>query len=249
MITLNEHDTILFIGDSITHGGRGQSMDLNHIMGHSFPFLVSSRLSADFSDLMLRFANKGVGGDTSGNIYSRWGTDVIQYSPAVINLLVGINDVGSGLMLPPQMVCRKYIATVDSILRDTFELLPDVKFFLCEPFYVDVQNQENPYQNIPHPFCERPFPFGNNPRREETIGAFEERVKLIQNDLPELAAKYKSVVYIPFQDLFDKAIQTTPASYFIWDNVHPTMVGHQLLADRWLSIAGKILTGSNPAEN
>ena len=48
-------------------------------------------------------------------------------------------------------------------------------------------------------------------------------------------------LYVPFQDVFDKAVETTPGSYFIWDNVHPTMVGHRLMADRWLDVVEKNL--------
>ena len=36
--------TILFQGDSITHGGRGR--DLNHYMGHCYAYLIAARLGA-----------------------------------------------------------------------------------------------------------------------------------------------------------------------------------------------------------
>ena len=236
MIKLTAKDTVLFIGDSITHGARGYTMDLNHIFGHGFPSIVCGRLGADNYGEMPRFVNKGISGDTAQNVYSRLSVDLLAYKPTVVNLLCGVNDACKSAELPLDMAVRKYIETVDAIMRDTFELLPNVTFFLCEPFFYDVRNQEAPYENIPHPFCAEPFVFDNSVRDEALIEKRKERIAGFQAALPALAEKY-GAIYVPFQDVFDKAAETTPASYFIWDNIHPTMVGHQLMADRWFEIA------------
>ena len=42
------------------------------------------------------------------------------------------------------------------------------------------------------------------------------------------------LTYVPFQDIFDEWAKKVAPSYLIWDNVHPTMAGHRLMADRWL---------------
>ena len=34
-----------------------------------------------------------------------------------------------------------------------------------------------------------------------------------------------------FQHAFDNAIKRAPADYWIWDGVHPTYRGHQIMAD------------------
>ncbi len=41
MIKLKKQETFVFIGDSITHGGRLPSMDMNNIMEHGFPAQIS----------------------------------------------------------------------------------------------------------------------------------------------------------------------------------------------------------------
>jgi phospholipase/lecithinase/hemolysin len=38
---------------------------------------------------------------------------------------------------------------------------------------------------------------------------------------------------VQFQPVFDEAVKRAPADYWIWDRVHPTYRGHQLMADEW----------------
>jgi len=33
--------------------------------------------------------------------------------------------------------------------------------------------------------------------------------------------------------MFEDATNRAPAEYWIWDGVHPTYSGHQLMADEW----------------
>ena len=49
MITLKSGDTVLFTGDSITHGGRGYCMDGNHILGHGYQEIVCGYLAEKIS--------------------------------------------------------------------------------------------------------------------------------------------------------------------------------------------------------
>lgn len=236
MIHLNRNDTVLFIGDSITDGGRGKTMDLNHIMGHGFAEFICARLGADNYKNMPKFVNKGISGDSSLQIYARWGRDVIQYKPSIINLLCGVND-SSNLAkdLPIEMIVENYLKTIESILTDTFQLLPKVKFVLCEPFYADVKFTEAPYKYIPHLYSEAYFKFANIERDEKRIERQGKVTALIQKSLPALAKKY-GVIYVSFQKVFDNAAKDTHISYFIWDNIHPTFIGHRLMADRWLEV-------------
>jgi len=47
-----------------------------------------------------------------------------------------------------------------------------------------------------------------------------------------LAAKYGAAL-VKFQRAFDEGCQRAPADHWIWDGVHPTYSGHQLMADEW----------------
>ena len=239
MIRLKKNATVLFIGDSITHGGRGSSMDINHIMGHGFQSIIASRLAYDNRENTPRFVNKGISGDTSHGIYARLGRDVIPYHPDIVNLLCGANDLGD-IHLPHEMVVRRYLSAVESFVCDLREIYPEVIIILCEPFYYDVENQDAPYEGLPHPKCEQDFAFGNRNRDTKAIKKRKENLSAMQKGLRELAQKH-GAIFVPMQDLYDAAAKEAPASYFIWDNIHPTMVGHEMMARRWFEVVEKAL--------
>ena len=49
----------------------------------------------------------------------------------------------------------------------------------------------------------------------------------------KLGAKYKAPV-VHFQKVFDDACRRTTPEHWIWDGIHPTYSGHQLMADEWI---------------
>ncbi|MBQ8758270.1 MAG: lysophospholipase, partial [Clostridia bacterium] len=135
MIKLKSTDTVVFIGDSITHGGRMNMMDLNHVFGHGFQEMICARLGADNYASMPKFVNKGISGNTSAQILERYERDCLEYKPTIINLLCGVNDASQG-MNPDET-----LANIEKMLQMAFGVDKNVKFILCEPFYLDVTNQ------------------------------------------------------------------------------------------------------------
>ena len=63
-------------------------------------------------------------------------------------------------------------------------------------------------------------------------GQVSEDILKRQEIVAKLAQKYGAAL-VHFQRIFDEAIKHAPADYWIWDNVHPTYSGHQLMADEW----------------
>ena len=241
MIKLSKNETVVFIGDSITDGNRGRSMDLNHIFGHGFPEMICSRLGADNYENTPKFVNKGISGESLTHVYARLGNDCLQYKPGLINILAGVNDAGSWSPgQPDEMIVKKYKDTLERIVTDAREVVPDVKIVICEPFYAKVKYTEDPFTHIPHPDCEVYFRFGNLDQTEEYVDKRMLLVKAMQKELPELCKKL-DVIFVPLQDVFDNAAKNTHMSYFIWDNTHPTMIGHRLMADRWFEVVEKEL--------
>ncbi len=74
-------DRIAFVGNSITHGGHY----------HSYIWLY---YMTRFPDMPIYIYNRGVGGDTSSNIYDRWDLDVMSAKPDYLTLTFGMNDTG-----------------------------------------------------------------------------------------------------------------------------------------------------------
>jgi len=50
-----------------------------------------------------------------------------------------------------------------------------------------------------------------------------------------LAEKHHAA-FVNFQPIFDEASEHAPAKYWVWDGVHPTYAGHQLMADEWVRV-------------
>ena len=233
MLNLNYKDTVLFIGDSITDGGRGHCMDLNHIIGHGYQEMVIAQIAADNLEKMPMFINKGISGNTTQDIAARWDEDVLKYKPNVVSLLCGINDIMRKPEAAVEEIVKNYLETVEMLIKKTKEALPDVTFILCEPFYLEVKNQAAPYENIPSVKCEADFGFPNKNTTDEIVKRYFDCLGPMQKDIPNIAKKY-GCIFVPFQEMFNEAAKKATPSYLIWDNVHPTTVGHKLMADKWL---------------
>ena len=63
-------------------------------------------------------------------------------------------------------------------------------------------------------------------------GKINEDIRKRQEIVARLAQKHGAAL-VRFQRVFDDAAKRAPADYWIWDTVHPTYRGHQLMADEW----------------
>ena len=192
---------ILFQGDSITDGNRGRSADPNHILGHGYCFIIAAQYGARFPEKNLTFMNRGISGNTVSNLQARWQKDTLDLKPDVLSILIGIND---GRKVP----LEQYELVYDKLLTETKAALPNIKFVLCEPFYL---------------------PKGGHVESD----ARDQDVKKRQVIVAKLAEKHHAAL-VRLQHVFDEACKHAPAEYWIWDSVHPTYSGHQLMADEWV---------------
>jgi lysophospholipase L1-like esterase len=208
---------VLFQGDSITDGGRWRdSDDPNHVFGQSYPYLLAARCGGHFPQQQWRFVNRGISGDTVKALMARWDRDTLALKPDVLSVLVGANDTLSqfdkGIPLPTSVA--EYASVYDAILRRTRGALPRVKLVLCEPFALPGTRNSGRWQAWRKDMAER------------------------QAIVRRLALAHRAV-FVPLQAMFDDACKRAPADYWIWDGVHPTSAGHQLIADQWLRMTGR----------
>jgi lysophospholipase L1-like esterase len=194
---------ILFQGDSITDGNRGRNTDPNHILGHGYQALIASRFGADFPERHLTFINRGISGNTVASLARRWQTDTIDLKPDLLSILIGVNDLGSGVS------AEQYERQYDQLLADTVKALPNVRLVLGEPFGLPVGGKKNIWEN------------------------YHADLAVRQAIVAKLGEKYHAPV-VHFQKVFEDAMKRAPADYWIWDGVHPTYAGHQLMADEWV---------------
>ena len=205
------HDRILFQGDSITDGGRQRvGNDLNHIMGQDYAYLVAARLGARLPERQLTFLNRGISGNTVTDLAARWQTDALDLKPDVISILVGVNDAADVVDHRAKAVsAEQFEQTYDQLIRDTRKALPNVRLVLCEPFILPVGRVKAGWEKWSAEMTSR------------------------RQVVAKLSTKYH-LPLIPFQKVFDDACRRAPADYWLWDGVHPTYAGHQLMADAWL---------------
>lgn len=207
---LAKGSVILFQGDSITDGNRGRNTDPNHVMGHGYQFSVASRWGAEYPEKDIRFFNRAISGNKVVDLAARWQTDTLDLKPNILSILIGVNDSTSVLFdWKPVVPVEEYEKVYRRLLDQTKAALPDVLFVLCEPFVLPVGNVKDNWDRYHADIAKR------------------------QAIVRKLAQEYDAV-FVPFQEVFDKACQKAPASYWIWDGVHPTVAGHELMAQEWI---------------
>ena len=84
--------------------------------------------------------------------------------------------------------------------------------------------------------------WGESPA-EMPVGGYKANWGKVRADLAtrqaiveRLGRKYGAPV-VHFQRAFDEATKRAPADYWIWDGIHPTYSGHQVMADEWVRTA------------
>src|SRR5437763_1411211 len=75
---------ILFQGDSITDMNRGRTADPNHILGHSYVFVIAAKYGSSYPERKLTFINRGVSGNTVADLAKRWDKDTISLKPDIL---------------------------------------------------------------------------------------------------------------------------------------------------------------------
>ena len=216
-ISLKEDNLIfLFQGDSITDGNRGRSNDPNHIMGHGYAFSIASRVGADFPAKHLSFYNRGISGNKIRDIEARWQKDVLDLKPDVLSILIGVNDVDSVIRQKDVVSAEKFEELYRLVLTRTKTQLPGCTLVLCEPFILPVG------------------------RVKDNWNEWENETKKLQNISFSLSKEYNAV-FVPLQATFNKAAERVKPEYWIWDGIHPTVPGHELIAREWLKQVGKQL--------
>ena len=65
---------------------------------------------------------------------------------------------------------------------------------------------------------------------------------LLRQKIVRTLAEIYHAVFVEPQEPFNYACQRAPASYWIWDGVHPMPAGHELIARLWIKEVKKELT-------
>ncbi len=209
-ISLSKDDIILFQGDSITDARRKKddtSANSPAALGTSYPFLATAELLYRYPAKNPSCYNKGVSGNKVYQLAERWQTDCLDLKPTVLSILVGVNDFWHTLVNGYKGTIQTYRDDYKALLDRTKQALPDVKLIIGEPYAVTgVKSVDDKW-----------YPAFNDYRQAAR----------------EIATSF-GAAFIPYQEIFDKAKERAPGSYWTIDGVHPSLAGARLMAEAWL---------------
>ena len=104
---------------------------------------------------------------------------------------------------------ERYEQVYDKLLTAALAANPKLKLVLCEPFGL---------------------PLG---AKKAIFATWNPGLQQRRAVVARLAAKHGAAL-VRFQQVFEDACLRAPADHWIWDGVHPTYSGHQLMADEWV---------------
>lgn len=209
-VTLDKDNVVLFQGDSITDWNRDKSKTVpNELssLGYGYVLQAATSLLCTYPAKNLQIYNKGISGNKVFQLSDRWEEDCLNLKPNVISIMIGVNDYWHTLT-------NGYTGTIDvyhndyiKLLTRTRQTLPDVKFIIGEPFAIK----------------------GVKAVDEKWYPAFDAYRKASLD-----VANQFDATYIPYQAVFDKAIESAPPAYWTFDGVHPSLAGAGLMAHAWM---------------
>ena len=211
---------ILFQGDSITDAGRtARIIEL----GTGYPHKVASKLGLDEPG-EFQFYNRGISGNRIVDVYARIKADIINLKPDYMSIMIGVNDVWHEFNRKNGVATEKFEKIYNMLIEEIKEALPNIKIMIIEPYLL-------------------PESATHNAIGDESIDTYEE----FRAETEKRAAAAKRVaeknnlVFLPLQEKLDKLCEIQPVSYWAFDGVHPTNVGHEFIAREWIEAFNKSL--------
>jgi lysophospholipase L1-like esterase len=205
---------ILFQGDSITDAGRTREPifipNTQPALGNGYAWLAASQLLVDRPDDKLTIFNRGVSGNKVFQLAERWQTDALNLKPDVLSILIGVNDVWHKLNGKYDGTAEVYETDYHALVKRTREAVPDVSLVICEPFVLRCGAVNSTW-----------FP---------EFDAYRAAAKRVADEA--------GAVFVPFQEMFDRASKLAPPERWAKDGVHPTADGAALMAHTWRRTVG-----------
>jgi lysophospholipase L1-like esterase len=207
---IQDGQTLLFIGDSITDAGRAYPVGLRAGLGEGYVAFVDSLLSAILPERRIRVLNTGISGNRVTDLEARWQRDVLDLRPDWLSVMIGINDVWrqfDSALDPGQVGIDRYEAVYRALLGRTRPALKGLA--LLTPYFIEA--------NASDPMRKRMDEYGRVVKR--------------------LAAEFDAV-FVDTQAAFDRYLAHRPSQSLCGDRVHPNKTGHMILAKAFLTGVG-----------
>ena len=207
---IQDSQTVVFIGDSITDCGR---RDVARPLGNGYVRMAVDLVAAKYPQRQITFFNKGISGDVAPGLQARWTDDVLTHNPDWVSVMVGINDLHRGFNPDPQMhiPLEKYRHAYCQFLERTRKSTK-AKLVLMDPFFIS--NEDDP-----------------SGHRTSVLEVLSEYIAIVG----EMAKKFDAL-HVATHDVFQQQLEYRPSDTFCPEPIHPNATGHQIIAYAWLEI-------------
>jgi lysophospholipase L1-like esterase len=203
---LSPDQTVLFIGDSVTDCGR--SRENPDDLGYGYVVMIAAWYSALYPERRVRFLNRGISGNRVCDLRARWQIDCLDLRPAVVSILIGINDTWRAFDSGDATSTADFERDYRTILEQT--RAQGARLVLCEPFVLPVPEDRRAWR-----------------------ADLDPRIHVVRR----LAVEYQAVL-VALDGIFAQAAAQREPAFWAADGVHPTAPGHALIAQSWLRAAG-----------
>lgn len=209
-VTLKSTSKLLFIGDSITDVGRRECKES---IGTGYVRMLRDWLCAQNPQNAPKVLNFGISGNKINDLAKRWQRDVIDQSPDVLSIYIGVNDVWHGLIPGRDGTdLNIYVAKYRELIDLARAANPQLQLVLCEPSVLWLSEPADA----------------------------DERIRPYVSAVHDLARDCGADAIVPLHQAFTRARQERPDIAWTTDGVHPTSTGHMLIARSWLTACGLV---------
>lgn len=212
-VSLPAAPLLLFQGDSITDSGRDRSRTSPNDaagLGAGYVTRIASALLGRHPRAGWRIANRGVSCDRVVDLLARWPRDTLHLQPDLVSVLVGVNDTWHAHNNHNGVSVARYEEIYRLLLSDVRAARPQCRLVLGEP-----------YALLGGEFADAWMP------------ELRERSTVVRRLAEEFDA-----AFVPYQECFDAALGKYSLAELAPDGVHPSPIGHELMAQAWLTAAG-----------
>lgn len=213
-----EGGVIVFQGDSITDAGRDKDAPRPNApssLGSGYVGLAAAQLLGEHPGSGWIVHNRGISGNKVYQLAERWQEDALALEPDILSILIGVNDFWHTLGGRYQGTVQVYERDYRALLDRTREARPDAKLIIGEPFVV-----------------------AGGSAVDERWTAFD----AYRAAARRVADRY-AAAWIPYQEIFNEALEEAPATYWAPDGVHPSSAGNYLMAQAWLEALSGLIDG------
>ncbi len=206
-IIIKKDSKILFFGDSITDVKFNKKMNKNIKGKDIYPIQLKKIFKKYSKNIQVEI--KGIASNRTYHLYDRLTKDCINLKPDVIVMLIGVNDAWENYVpeqYPPLL--RPMEPHIREVYRRIRTELPNTQILYLMPFMIDSVQEK--------------FPF------HKTLDEFRAVLKNI--------ALENDAAVIDMQEIYNEAQKIYAPSDLAIDGIHPTNLGHKVMADAILKV-------------